>query len=209
MAGTINVCGRGRQLPVTHLNRAVGPNVLLCAVVLALLATVHAQPIPDTILLPDSLGPTWTVACSLSVRGTSVRWAVGDSGKVLKTTNGDTTARYVIGKGQYDLCGVAFADPQHGWIVGNGRNDQECGRGVVFRTTSGGDSALAWIATFPVTRQGINVPLLRVQAVDAMRVWVLCGNGYTLRSHDGGLNWLVGAKRPTVDAGGEIENERH
>jgi len=169
----------------------------------------QAQPTRDTISLPDSLGSTWNDVCSLAAGDNDARWAVGDSGKVLKMADGDTAARYVIGKGQFDLCGVAFADPQHGWIVGNKRDDPERGRGVILRTTTGGDSPQAWTAAFPVIRPSINVPFLQVQAVDAMRVWVTCGDGYELRSHDGGLNWLVGVKRPTVDAGGEIESERH
>jgi len=42
---------------VTSNKRAVGLKLLLCAIALLLGATVHAQPVPDTIVLPDSLGP--------------------------------------------------------------------------------------------------------------------------------------------------------
>lgn len=190
-------------------NPAAGP-LLACAIALGFgVRFGWSLPVPDTILLPDTLGPTWNDDCSFAVGRDTVRWAVGDSGRVLETLNNTIQLEYTLGSGQYDLCGVSFADANHGWIVGSKREDPEGGRGVVFRTTTGGDSPREWTASFPVIRPDINVPFLQVQAVDAMRVWVTCDDGYALRSHDGGLNWLVGAKRPTVDAGGEIESERH
>ncbi|HTW91017.1 MAG TPA: hypothetical protein VMH22_04850, partial [bacterium] len=106
-----------------------------------------------------------------------------------------------------DPCGVSFADADHGWIVGCKREDPGRGRGVVFRTTTGGDSSQAWIATFPVIRPGVNVPLLKVQTVDAMRVWVTCGDGYALRSNDGGMDWLIVSKHPTSDTGGQARSQ--
>ena len=145
----------------------------------------------------------------MSVRGAVVRWAVGDSGRVLKMVDGDTAAEYTIGKGQYDLCGVSFAGENHGWIVGNKRDEPSKGSGIVLSTRRGGNDAKDWIWSCPVVRPDVNVPFVKVQAVDAMRVWVTCGDGYILRSHDGGLNWSVAAKRATEDAGWEIESERH
>jgi photosystem II stability/assembly factor-like uncharacterized protein len=139
----------------------------------------------------DPNGPRWNDTCSLSVHGTTVRWAVGDSGNVLKRVDGDTTAEYVVGRGQYDLCSVSFADENHGWIVGQKRDDPERGRGVIFRTTTSGDSSRAWTATFPVIRPDAGVPFLKVEALDLRHVWVTCADGYMLYTNDGGANWLV------------------
>jgi len=138
-----------------------------------------------------------------------VRWAVGDSGKVLETVNGDTAAVYVVGKGLYDLCGVSFADANHGWIVGSKREDPGRGRGVIFRTTTGGGSSQAWTATFPAIRPHVNVSFLKVRALDVRHVWVTCGDGYMLYTDDGGARWAVTAKqkRPAKSgtAGGDHE----
>lgn len=187
----------------THRNRDVGLKLLLVVLGLGLgVRTGWGQPAPDRTSLQDSLGPTWNDVCSLTVGNKDVHWAVGDSGKVLKTVNGDTSAGYVIGKGLYNLCGVSFADANHGWIVGYKRDDPDQRIGVVFRTAKGGDCTQEWVATFPVVRPGVNVPFLQVQAVDAMRVWVVSGDAYELWSNDGGVNWLVTAKRDGVEHGG-------
>jgi len=168
------------------------------ALVLSIAMVVRAQQASEAAQDAGSL-PTWNDACSLSVRGAIVRWAVGDSGCILKTINGDTTARYVIGNGQSDLCGVSFADAQHGWIVGNMLGNSGCGRGIVFRTTTGGGTSPAWTASCPVIRPDVNVPFLEVEALDVRHVWVTCGDGYMFYSNDGGLRWAVTAKRSGSD----------
>jgi photosystem II stability/assembly factor-like uncharacterized protein len=165
------------------------------ALALCLVMVVRAQPVLDTTLRVDS-PPAWNDTCSLSVDGAVVRWAVGDSGRALKTVNGDTTVEYVVGKGQFDLCGVSFADANHGWIVGIKREDPGRGRGVIFRTTTGGDYPDAWIASCPVIRPDVVVPFLKVQGLDVRHVWVTCGGGYMLYTNDGGARWAVTAKRP-------------
>jgi photosystem II stability/assembly factor-like uncharacterized protein len=136
-----------------------------------------------------------------------VRWAVGDSGKVIKMLNGDTTVEYVVGKGQYDLCGVSFADENHGWIVGNKRDDPKRGRGIAFRTTTGGENPQAWIASCPVVRSDVSVRFLKVEALDARHVWLTCDDGYMFYSNDGGVHWVVAAKRSGSDESGTVGSE--
>jgi photosystem II stability/assembly factor-like uncharacterized protein len=173
------------------------------ALALCLAIAARAQPVPDTTRRADSV-TAWNDRCSLSIHGATVRWAVGDSGKVLKMVNGDTSAGYVIGRGQFDLCSVSFSDPDHGWIVGNKREDPERGRGVIFRTAAGGDGSQAWTASCPVIRPDINVPFLKVQALDVRHVWVTCGDGHVLYSNDGGTRWAVTAKRSGAGESGAI-----
>lgn len=176
---------------------SAGLKLLLCALVLVLGTSIgRSQPVPDTTLRPDLPEPTWNGLCSLSVGGAVVHWAVGDSGKVLKSVCGDTSTEYTIGKGQFDLTGVSFADAKHGWVVGSKREDPGRGRGVIFSTTTGGERPKGWIASCPVIRPDDNVPFLKVQAMDIRHVWVTCGDGYMLYSNDGGANWAVTAKRP-------------
>jgi len=180
------------------------PRLLVCVLALGTIATTgRSRPVADSDLRADSLAPAWNDVCSLSTGGEVVLRAVGDSGRFLKIVNGDTNTEYNLGEGLYDLHGVAFADANHGWIVGYKRDDPERLRGVVFRTTTGGDSPGEWTATFPVIRPGINVQFLKVQAVNTMRVWVMCDDGHLLWSNDGGVNWLVTAKRSGVEYGGK------
>ena len=66
----------------------------------------------------------------------SVGWAVGGSGLILKTTNGDTpvgaTWNSMPSPTAEDLNGVYFFDEMNGWIVGSG--------GTIFSSDDGGNS---------------------------------------------------------------------
>lgn len=154
-----------------------------------------------------SNGPTVNDSCRLTLGDSVIQWAVGDSGMVTKSVDGTTQQEYKLGGGRYDLNGVSFADADHGWIVGSKRGEPERGRGVVFRTTTGGGSPQVWTATFPAIRPGINMPFLKVQAMDVRHVWVTCGDGYMLYANDGGARWLVTARCNRTDAeGSDHEN---
>jgi len=187
------------------MTAALGLRASALALCLALLA--RAQPVSGATQDAGSL-PRWNDTCSLSRHGATVRWAVGDSGTVLKMMDGDTTARYVIGKGQFNLRGVSFADAKHGWIVGSKREDPERGRGVVFRTTTDGDDSQAWMASCPAVRPDINVPFLKVEALDVRHVWLTCGDGYMLYTNDGGARWAVAAKRSAAVESGTVGSGR-
>ncbi len=173
------------------------------------LVALAATPVvaTDDSLGCGSSGSTWNDVCSLAVGGADVRWVVGDSGNVLKTVDGGTQAGYTVGRGQFDLCGVSFADANHGWIIGNKREDPGRGRGVVFRTTTGGDGPQAWMASCPVVRPDINVPFLKVEALDVRHVWLTCGDGYMLYSNDGGVRWAVAAKRGSSGESGNVGSQ--
>jgi photosystem II stability/assembly factor-like uncharacterized protein len=177
-----------------------------CALALCLVMAVRAKPVPDASQCTVS-SPTWNDTCSVCVRGTTVRWAVGDGGRVLKMVNGDTTAGYIVGKGQYDLCGVSFADANRGWIVGGKREEPERARGAIFRTTTGGRGPEAWTACCPAIRPDVQVPFLKVQAMDVRHVWVTCGGGYMLYTNDGGARWAVTAKQKRPGNSGTAEGD--
>jgi photosystem II stability/assembly factor-like uncharacterized protein len=141
-------------------------------------------------------GSTVNDSCRLTLDGSVIQWAVGDSGRVLKVVNGDTSTQYTLGHGQYDFLGVSFADANHGWIVGNKRDEPDRGRCVVFSTRRGGNGATEWVWSCPVIRPGVNVPFVKVQALSVRHVWLTCGEGYMLYTNDGGARWAVTAKRP-------------
>lgn len=198
----IRVNDRGANIRTnSHDNR--NARLLLGALALCLGAvTGWSRSVSDTTLRSDSLGSTWNDVCSLAVGDDDVRWAVGDSGKVLKTVGDTIRLEYILGRGQFNLQSVSFADANHGWIVGSKREDPGRWRGVVFRTTTGGDSPGEWTATFPVIRPGVKAPFLKVQAASAMRVWLTCGDGYVLWSNDGGVRWAVTAKHEGAGVSG-------
>jgi photosystem II stability/assembly factor-like uncharacterized protein len=47
-----------------------------------------------------------------------------------------------------------------------------------------------------VKRVDAPVPFLDVKVVDTNKVWVSCGNGYLMRSTDGGVSWLLTPRKP-------------
>jgi photosystem II stability/assembly factor-like uncharacterized protein len=108
-------------------------------------------------------------------------WAVGQSGKVLATTDGGQTWTSQSSATGVDLQGVDFIDDTHGWAVGSG--------GIVIYTTNGGAS---WIATTAGTATGFQ----DVDFVDASHGWAV---GATVLANaiyattDGGLTWTAQA----------------
>ncbi len=177
--------------------RAAKARVFLWAAAVGIGVSVGlGRPIAGPTSQPESPVPTWYDVCCVMESGDTVRWAVGDSGKVLKMANGDTAAVYVVGRGQYDLSGVSFADADHGWIVGSRRDEPSRGSGVILSTKRGGNKASDWVWSCPVVRPDINVPFLKVQAMDIRHVWVTCGDGYMFYTNDGGARWAVTARHP-------------
>jgi len=166
----------------------------LCFVALAVTLAAAS----DVELNFNANGPALNDVCGLTVDNNAVFWAVGDQGKVFKVENGSIITEYTLSGGDYDLHGVSFADGDHGWIVGYRRYDQNdpgsWRRGVVFRTTTGGGNADQWDPDCPEVQTGINVPFLKVQAVNNNTVWLTCGDGYVLWSGTGGLYWSVRTK---------------
>jgi hypothetical protein len=69
---------------------------------------------------------------------------------------------------------VAFADAQHGWIVGSG--------GVIRATANGG-------RTWTPERARTGADLVHVQFTDRTHGWITTDNGEILRTTDGGTTW--------------------
>ena len=64
-------------------------------------------------------------------------WTVGDSGRILATSNGGTTWSAQTASTNYHLYDVDFVDDSYGWIVGE-ENSNYNPNGKVWRTTDGG-----------------------------------------------------------------------
>jgi photosystem II stability/assembly factor-like uncharacterized protein len=111
-------------------------------------------------------------------------FAVGDNGLVEETSDGGSTWAQVDAGATADLYGVAFADSQHGWIVGDG---------VVLATTDGG-------ATWTTQLTNADDQLDAVAFVDAEHGFAAgdaCGDttpfcgGVVLETSDGGATWTT------------------
>jgi hypothetical protein len=93
----------------------------------------------------------------------------------------------------YNLTGVAFADSNTGWAVGNRRDNPKAYQGTAFKTTNGG---MTWYRQLlPIISQAA-IPFLSVHTVDAHHAWIACGSGYQLFTKDGGNSWMITKGRP-------------
>ncbi len=128
----------------------------------------------------------------------STGWAVGQSGTIIRTSDGGATWTGQVSGTTWDLTGVSFADTQHGWVIGEyeevGRVLDYQGLRVMLRTVDGG-------ATWKRVRlPGSEWPYLPKQVcfVDRQNGWVLGqsdGMHTLLRTEDGGRTW----EHQTVD----------
>jgi photosystem II stability/assembly factor-like uncharacterized protein len=116
-------------------------------------------------------------------------WALGDFGSIFVTTNGGQSWRQQHLAGRrwpagtsaslaraVDSLSLSFADPAHGWLVGDW--------GTIQATTDGG-------ATWHVQRQGgaYGLSLNGVSFASASHGWVVGDRGTILTTSNGGKTW--------------------
>jgi photosystem II stability/assembly factor-like uncharacterized protein len=115
-------------------------------------------------------------------------WAVGERGTILATTDGGRNWSRQRSGTKKTLDGVAFADAQHGWIVGHPSGDTP--GGLILATTDGG---VHW-------QMQVSDPVMQFESlvcVDARHAWVVGVNGRTSRhvsvlsTTDGGAHWTT------------------
>ena len=106
-------------------------------------------------------------------------WAVGETGKVMRTNDGGETWIGVnidpgfTGAGFNNLFGVHFLDEKVGWIVGTA--------GTIARTTDGGES---WSVTIGY------VELQDIYAINTKTAWATGSQGAIMITTDGGETWI-------------------
>ncbi|MCX6134382.1 MAG: YCF48-related protein [Ignavibacteriales bacterium] len=132
----------------------------------------------------ETLGITWrnqSVSSYAYLMGVhfvtpSTGWVVGNSGVILKTSNGGKNWNVQNGAGSVYLNSVFFADSLTGWAAGES--------GKLFVTRDGGST---WISQ----ATGVTQTLNRVRFLNPSKGWIAAGGGVVLRTTDGGSTWLA------------------
>lgn len=135
----------------------------------------------------DHLGGGADFARAAAYADSARAFAAGTSGRMLRTQDGGThwevvnrTFSSYSDPMRRDLAydgsayGIAFADPTHGVVVGEGR---------LLRTEDGGQT---WIR---VPLSGGDVALQGAHFIDATRGWVVGSGGSAWRTDDAGAHW--------------------
>ena len=131
-------------------------------------------------------------------------WAVGAHGTILATTDGGAHWVRQQSGTTLVLCGAAFADASHGWIIGNRVNAARTGASdsVILATSDGGQQ---W-TTVRSLSLGPDGCLDGLACAGPDDVWVVGaqsdGSGLILASTDGGATWHQQPADLPPDSGG-------
>ena len=116
-------------------------------------------------------------------------WIVGDSGILLRTTDGGETWISQKSNTNVVLKSVFFIDKNYGWIVGSKFSIPNRSSNVILRTTDGGNQwkldSLEWLPS-------------KIFFVDKNIGWTICSNaeiypnyhGIIIKTTDGGISWF-------------------
>ncbi|MDY6794526.1 MAG: YCF48-related protein [Actinomycetota bacterium] len=145
----------------------------------ALSSVVHTQVKADTNTgwYEQQSGTTEDLR-GVSAVNASNAWAVGDSGTILKTTDGGVNWISQESGTTEDLWGVSSLDPNTAWAVGSS--------GTILKTINGG---VDWM---PQT-SGVSYDLREVSAVDANTAWAIGNSSKILKTINGGNIWTAQA----------------
>ena len=154
-------------------------------------ADFNVDPVRQILFTNDG-GSTWTSQLlesdfpplrSIHIVNETNGYAVGESGKILKTTNGGQNWTEIMSDQQYHLYGVEFVNQDSGWVVGQDLSLDHLS--VIFNTTDGGEN---WdLKTF-----GADESLQDVCFTDDMQGWAVGGTSISaivLNTIDGGETW--------------------
>ena len=113
-------------------------------------------------------------------------WAVGNSGAILRSTDGGLNWVILDYVTDESLKAIDFSDINNGWIVGR--------QGSVLKTTDGG-------LTWNIDSLGSNYNLTNIQFIDNNIGWISAlditnHKGLIFKTTDSGSNWLIKYDEP-------------
>jgi len=120
-------------------------------------------------------------------------WVLGDSGFVLRTTNGGQIWQRDTVDTRFSFSSIWFHDANLGWVVG-GRDSSGHMINVLFATTDGG---IHWQAIYRDTME--NMSFSDLEFVTPLKGWLAGsqlysnggGKGYLFYTSDGGVRWAL------------------
>jgi photosystem II stability/assembly factor-like uncharacterized protein len=168
-----------------------------------LLAVLAADVNADYVdLWVEELAPTNENLNDVSAVSNWVAWAVGDNGTVLKRTQAgqwQSVTISVITQSDWDFQGVFFYNASLGFIVGEKNAPPEIHKGIILRTENGGGQ---WDKQEPDPPHAATppTPFYDVYFTDGNSGWISAGNGYVLRTLDGGDFWEWNSVKEAPDS---------
>jgi photosystem II stability/assembly factor-like uncharacterized protein len=169
--------------------------LLFCALLLVFAPAAAAEPEEASSLSGWSVQDSGVTADlnGVSVVDEQTVWAVGQSGNILKTTDGGATWIQQGPEIYANLLAISAVDSENAWAVGSHFSTS----GTILRTTDGGST---WVNVAPCYQDVLHF-YYDVQVVDANTAWVV--GFYTprlqpwskfsdviLKTNDGGATWL-------------------
>ncbi|HRP01921.1 MAG TPA: YCF48-related protein [Candidatus Kapabacteria bacterium] len=136
---------------------------------------------PDTLYLKSTNGGNSWFYQSIGIRvnklffiNSNIGWAVGDSGKIIKTTDGGISWKSKPSNTTVNLVNLSFISQDRGWATGN--------NGYLLITNDGGEN---WLSQ----NVGSDNNYLQVIFTDNNNGWVITNQSEILYTSDGGTNW--------------------
>lgn len=123
---------------------------------------------------PISGLPTTEQLKTIKFLDLSIGWAAGESGTILKTTDGGMTWTTQISGTSSTLRNIFFLDANHGWACGD--------EGTIIATTNGGNS---WGPQSSPYSSQYNA----IRFADTNTGWVIGAGNVLLKTTNGGANW--------------------
>jgi gliding motility-associated-like protein len=146
-----------------------------CSGLVFLYNVTSGQGLDQTCISKVSSNTADLLRCVFLLPNSSLGWAVGESGTILKTTDGGLTwSTPLPSKTTIDLFAVQFIDATTGWAVGPDG---------LLKSTDGGNS---WV------RQNPPGPYLtNVLFISPSTGWLIGDKGLVMKTTDGGVTWVT------------------